>query len=201
MVADPSEFCNLIEDVCGDQKSTTVKVLAAKLLVNLSEQVEGFYALMMTFCMDAITRSLKDQISTNLSFTANAPDDQMTDASNVNEAAAQAQNPETSVSTRVLFSDPDLEQVMQKYNLRFANAEELIEVCLVSITATADFLESQREIHGNFDIFMFKHVEKILQDKSQDVLVRQRASLLCSFTLDMLYQTFLDADERNSGLD
>ena len=54
---------------------------------------------------------------------------------------------------------------------------------------------------GNFDIFMFKHVEKILQDKSQDVLVRQRASLLCSFTLDTLYQTFLDADERNSGLD
>ena len=89
----------------------------------------------------------------------------MTDASNVNEAAAQAQNPE-STTTRVLFSDPDLEQVMQKYNLRFANAEELIEVCLVSITATSDFLESQREIHGNFDIFMFKHVEKILQDKS-----------------------------------
>ena len=87
----------------------------------------------------------------------------------------------------MLFSDPDLEQVMQKYNLRFTCAEELIEVCLVSMTATSDFLESQRDVHGTFDLFMFQHIEKILQDKSQDVLVRQRASLLCSFTLDVLY--------------
>ena len=43
LVSDPREFCNLIEDVCGDQKSTTVKVLSAKFLVALSQNVEGFY--------------------------------------------------------------------------------------------------------------------------------------------------------------
>ena len=37
MVADPQEFCHLIEDVCDQQKSSTVKALAAKLLINLSE--------------------------------------------------------------------------------------------------------------------------------------------------------------------
>ena len=71
---------------------------------------------MMTFCMDAITRSLKDQIPTNLSFTANSPDDQMADTTPV------AVNPETS-STSVLFSDPELEQVIQKFNLRFTSTE------------------------------------------------------------------------------
>lgn len=33
------------------------------------------------------------------------------------------------------------------------------------------------------------------------MLVRQRASLLCSFTLDSIYQTFMSPDDRNSGLD
>jgi len=70
---------------------------------------------MMTFCMDAITRSLKDQILTNLSFTANSPDDQMVDGAGAEPQAVN--NPEQ--TTRVLFSDPDLEQIMQKYNLRF----------------------------------------------------------------------------------
>ena len=69
------------------------------------------------------------------------------------------------------------------------------------MTATSDLLESQREVHSSFDTFMFKHVERLLQDKSQSVLVRQRASLLCSFTLDMIYQSFMDVDQRNSGLD
>ena len=44
LVSDPQEFCNLIEDACGDQKSTTVKVLTAKLLSNLSENITGFYS-------------------------------------------------------------------------------------------------------------------------------------------------------------
>lgn len=55
---------------------------------------------------------------------------------------------------------------MQKYNLKFAGVDELVEVCLVSMTATSDLLESQREVHSSFDIFMFKHVERLLQDKS-----------------------------------
>ena len=48
---------------------------------------------------------------------------------------------------------------------------------------------------------MFANIEKMLGDKSQDILVRQRASLLCSFTLDLIYQTFHEPDERNNGLD
>lgn len=43
MVDDPQEFCNAIEDTCGDQKSKTVKVVAAKLLCALSDNVQGFY--------------------------------------------------------------------------------------------------------------------------------------------------------------
>ena len=164
LVADPREFCNLIEDACGDQKSTTVKVLTAKLLSSLSENITGFYSQMMTFCMDAIARSLKDQIPTNQSFTANSTDDQMADT--FNNAAT---NPET---TSVTFSDPDLEQVIQKFNLRFSSAEELIEVCLVSMTATSHLLASQRDTHSTFDIFMSQNVDKLLQDKNQAVLVR-----------------------------
>ena len=54
MESDPQEFCNAIEDVCGDQKSKTVKVIAAKLLCALSDNVPGFYAQMMIFSIDAI---------------------------------------------------------------------------------------------------------------------------------------------------
>lgn len=115
--------------------------------------------------MDAITRSLKDQIVTNLSFTANSPDDQMVDGTGAATDAQTPANPEQQ-SLQVRFSDPDLQQIMQKYNLRFSNAEELIEVCLVSMAATADLLESQRDTHSAFDLFMFKHVEKLLQAKS-----------------------------------
>jgi len=79
MGSDVKEFCNLIEDVCGDQKSTTIKVTTAKLLTALCANVPGFYAQMMCFAMDAITRSLKEQVATNLSFTANSPDDTMTE--------------------------------------------------------------------------------------------------------------------------
>ena len=43
MFSDPKEFCNAIEDVCGDQKGGTVKVHAAKLLGALSDNVPGFY--------------------------------------------------------------------------------------------------------------------------------------------------------------
>ena len=41
--------------------------------------VPGFYAQMMSFAMDAIAHSLKDHVPTNLSFTANSPDDSMAD--------------------------------------------------------------------------------------------------------------------------
>ena len=34
---------------------------------------------------------------------------------------------------------------------------------------------------------MFTNLEKMLSDKSQDMMVRQRASMLCSFTLDTVY--------------
>lgn len=43
LTSDPKEFCYLIEDVCGEQKSTTVKVITAKFLVSLSLNVQGFY--------------------------------------------------------------------------------------------------------------------------------------------------------------
>lgn len=43
MFSDPKEFCNAIEDVCGEQKGGTVKVHAAKLLGALSDNVPGFY--------------------------------------------------------------------------------------------------------------------------------------------------------------
>lgn len=68
---------------------------------------------MMMFAMDAITRSLKDHVPTNLSFTANSPDDAMID----NQAAQdtgnkEGPNPEICQSLNVLFSDPELEQLL-----------------------------------------------------------------------------------------
>lgn len=83
-------------------------------------------------------------------------------------------NPEVtpSSSINVSFTDPDLEQIIQKYNLRLNGAEELIEVCIVSIAATSHLLSTQREIHSAFDQFMFSSLEKMLTDKSQDVLIR-----------------------------
>ena len=74
---DPTEFCNLIDDVCGDQKSSTVKTNIARLLDKLCSKVPNFFRSTMTFCMDAISRSLKDHVPTNLSFTANSADEQM----------------------------------------------------------------------------------------------------------------------------
>ena len=100
-----------------------------------------------------------------------------------------------------MFSDPELDQTISKYNLKFDSPQELVEVCLVSITTTAYMLEKNREEHNAFDLFMFNNIDKLLQDKSQDVLVRQRASLLCSYSLDALFQTFVNLDDRNAGLD
>ena len=79
MFSDPKEFCNAIEDVCGEQKGGTVKVHAAKLLGSLSDNVPGFYQQMVIFAIDAIQRSMKEHVPTNLSFTANSPDDSMAD--------------------------------------------------------------------------------------------------------------------------
>ena len=49
-------------------------------------------------------------------------------------------NPEICQSLNVLFSDPELEQLLQKYNLKFNGTDELIEVCLVSIATTSHLL-------------------------------------------------------------
>ena len=51
----------------------------------------------------------------------------------------------------VHFNDPDLEKIIQKYNLKFNSAEELIEVCIVSIAATSHLLNSHQDIHSVFD--------------------------------------------------
>jgi len=91
-------------------------------------------------------------------------------------------NPES-----VLFTDPELELLIQKNHLRFSSADELIEVCLVSIAATSHLIATHKEVHAAFDHFMFTNMEKMLNDKSQDTLVRQRAGMLCSFTLDTIY--------------
>ena len=141
----------------------------------------GFYSFVMNFCMDAISRSLKDHLPTNLSFTANSPDEAMADnpgqpgsgntGASGDSMLASANNPETT-SAAVNFSDPELEQIIMKYNMKFENPQELIEVCLVALAATAYMMEKNREMHNAFDTFMFNNVDKILKDKSQDVLVR-----------------------------
>ena len=107
--SDPQEFCNAIEDVCGDQKSKTVKVVTAKLLCALCDNIPGFYTQMMVFSIDAIQRSLKEHVPTNLSFTANSPDDGMADTNPVNMEDTNQPNPEQAASTNLLFTDPDLE--------------------------------------------------------------------------------------------
>jgi len=48
---------------------------------------------------------------------------------------------------------------------------------------------------------MLTNIDKLLRDKTQDVLVRQRASLLCTFTLDLMYQTLQSESDRDNGLD
>lgn len=96
---------------------------------------------MMMFAMDAITRSLKDHVPTNLSFTANSPDDAMIDNQPHQDTNPNpGPNPEICQSLNVLFSDPELEQLLQKYNLKFNGTDELIEVCLVSIATTSHLL-------------------------------------------------------------
>ena len=56
--SDPKEFVQLIDDVCGDQKSATMKVQTAKLLSDLCEHVADLYPFMMNFSLDAISRCL-----------------------------------------------------------------------------------------------------------------------------------------------
>lgn len=109
---------------------------------------------------------------------------------------ADESNPE--VTARL---ESELERMLAFNNLKFDNQEELIEVCLVSMTATWHLLQSNRDIHQEFDLFMLQNIDILLRDKTQDVLVRQRASLLCTFTLDLLYQTFESDSDRDNGLD
>ena len=67
---------------------------------------------MMTFCMNAISRSLKDHVPSNLSFIANSPDDTMIEnvvGASTGGAASSMMNPEISTA---IFSVPELEQTI-----------------------------------------------------------------------------------------
>ena len=48
---------------------------------------------------------------------------------------------------------------------------------------------------------MFTNIQRLLADKSQDVLIRQRTSFLCSFTLDTLYLSLESPEKRENALD
>lgn len=76
--------------------------------------------------------------------------------------SAAVNNPETAAAATSSFSDPELEQIISKYNMKFASPVELIEVCLVCLSATAYMLEKNRDMHSAFDTFMFNNIDKIL---------------------------------------
>jgi len=82
------------------------------MLIALSENVVGLYQKIMNFCMDSIARSLKNFNGTK-------------------EGMADDSNPEFTARL-----EPELERMLAFNNLKFDNQEELVEVCLVSMTAT-----------------------------------------------------------------
>ena len=153
---DPKEFVQLIEDVCGDQKSQTIKVQTAKLLSDLCEYVDSLYPFVISFTLDTIDRALKDHIPTRLSFTANLTDGENTAVNEMEETKSEKKYPET------MFTDIDLCQVIRNYNLKFGSVSEWIEVCLVTITVTSWQLPTHRDVSIQLDQMLQKNLPKLL---------------------------------------
>ena len=164
---DPIEFVSAIEDICSEQKSQTIKCDIAKFLTELCENVDGLFNFIHSFALDKIDKALKDHIPTRLSFTANVEEGDNTATTEMEESKSEKkQYPET------LFTDPELCQIIRHFNLKFSSVSEWIEVCLVTITVTSYFLPSNKEAAILLDQMLQKNLPKLLQDKSQDVLIR-----------------------------
>ena len=105
---------SLIEDVCTEQKSQTIKCEIAKFLNELVDNIEGLYKFIMGFVIDKIDKALKDHIPTRLSFTAS----QDMGESNTNNSAmvhdmeaVSVTNEESKTEKKypeTLFTDPEL---------------------------------------------------------------------------------------------
>ena len=101
---------------------------------------------MINFALDAIDRALKDHLPTRLSLIANQAEENNAMAeADVEESKAEKKYPET------IFSDAELCQIIRNFNLTFGSVPELIEVCLVSITATSWLLPNHRDVSMQLD--------------------------------------------------
>ena len=208
MEEDPKEFVSLIEDVCSEQKSQTIKCEIAKFLNELVENVDGLYKFIMSFVIDKTDKALKDHIPTSLSFTASqdmgesnpsnslmAQDMEAVSTTAQEESKTEKKYPET------LFTDPELCQIIKMFNLKFSSVSEWIEVCLVTITVTSWLLPTNKDTAILLDQMLQKNLPKLLQDKSQDILIRQRTSMLCGFALDTIFQFSQAEVDRDASLD
>ena len=129
----------MIEDICSDQKSQTIKCEIAKLLNDLCENVDGLFQFILSFALDKIDKALVDHIPTRLSFTANVEEGENTSITEMEESKTEKKYPET------LFTNPELCQIIRHFNLKFNSVQEWIEVCLVTITITSWLLPSNKD--------------------------------------------------------
>ena len=156
-----------------------MKVQTAKLLSDLCEHVADLYPFMMNFSLDAISRCLQCQER----------------AKNSQKAIAQSDTyPEN------LFDDPELCAVLRNFRLNFESIVEFMEVCIVAVVVSSWLLPTHTAVSAHLDQMLLKNLPGLLLDKDQNVLIRQRTSLLVEFTNDTLFQT-LTPEQREQGLD
>ena len=91
-------------------------------------------------------------------------------------------------------------KLLLEFNLNFSKLPELIEVCLISLTTISWLLIQNNDYQKQLDRHLQANLPKLFIDSSQDLVVRHRTSLLCSFVLDTVFQSFPD-DIKCYGLD
>ena len=62
MKDDPKEFVSEQDDICGEQKSGTIKCNVAQLLNGLTENVEGMLQFVANFAFDVINKCAKTSL-------------------------------------------------------------------------------------------------------------------------------------------
>ena len=106
---DPVEFINAIDDICGDQKSKTLKVRTAIMLESLCDNCHELYPFVVNFCTDVVTKSCQDL------------------------RANQSEGEQESA----VFTHPDISNMIKTFNLHFRRVSDFADVCLLVLTATS----------------------------------------------------------------
>jgi hypothetical protein len=81
-----------------------------------------------------------------------------------------------------------VKQVLEKFNLQFKSEEELLDVCLLSLTIVSYSLVKRPELMASLDQLMIENLPRLI-DPNQSPLIRSRMCLFFSFYLDQLFST------------